>query len=181
MFVGFTKLFSASENSYSYIFLLRFVILIVSMSLFFSSGVAFPTARHQELYPTSVSFSAINLAAWAQTFADMLTRFQWSSISLIYDRWGHNSVYYSIVHSIRDVLSPSNYPNFHILPLEIDTRREILDSERADALRRAKNVSRGMSSLTFGRFVCKNRSFLVIILAFQANETRKFMVRKTSM
>ncbi|XP_055357920.1 atrial natriuretic peptide receptor 1-like [Paramacrobiotus metropolitanus] len=131
-------------------------------TLILSSGVAFPTTLHQAFYPTAVSFSAVNFAAWAQTFAEIFKKFSWTSISFIYDRWGHNSVYHLLIDSLkrnldgqRNLSVPIVYKN---LFYPVDTRAAVSEAEMSEALKRARNVSR------------------VILLAFQASETRRFMI-----
>lgn len=110
----------------------------------FSSGNAFPTREHQLQYPTAISFSPINLAVWAQMFAAIFKRFQWTSLSFIYDRSVHNSFYTSLVDSLKLLLAPPAYPDFHIMSIPLDTSKPLLDNIRISALKRARNVSRSM-------------------------------------
>lgn len=95
------------------------------------------------MYPTVVSFSSVNLAVWAQTFAMIFNRFHWTSLSFIYDRSGNNSFYTLLANSLSNLLLPPVYDNVHLLTIPFDGRQDERDADRIDALKRARNVSRG--------------------------------------
>ncbi|OQV16564.1 Atrial natriuretic peptide receptor 1 [Hypsibius exemplaris] len=121
-------------------------------------GSAFPEAHHNSLYPTAVSFSPLNFAVWAKTFVDIFKHFQWSSISVLYDSGGRNSFYSQLADNLRNYLVPADYPKLSLQFFEVDSGVGITEERRQGLLKLTNLTSR------------------IIILAFRANDTRRFMV-----
>ncbi|GAV00010.1 hypothetical protein RvY_10927 [Ramazzottius varieornatus] len=122
-------------------------------TMILSSGNSFGLkGRHYVRFPTAVSFSVINFDVWANCIAAILTRFQWTSISIIYDRWGSNSFYTMVVDKLVKLFGPAEHPElgFKIQLLPVSTTdAPVTHSVRQEALQRARDSSRSEFSVEY--------------------------------